>query len=89
MGKAIVTKQTITAKVSKAAIDPDGRAVIEVVFKNAKSTWSKSYDYFTTQVIKEADLKARIQADIKRDLLTKDQLKEIEPLIGKDFTFEV
>ena len=82
-------KQKITAKITKAGIDSDGQAMIEVEFNSGKLKWSKSYSYYTTQVIKEADFKKRITNDIKKDLASKDQLKEIEPIIGKDFTFEV
>lgn len=86
---ATTLKKTITAKVTKAGIDEDGRALITVEFKNNGTTWTKSYPYFTTQIIKETDLKDRIMSDIKKDLNSKDQLKEIAPLIGKPFTFEV
>jgi len=86
MGKL---KQTITAKIKKAGIAEDGQALIEVEFKVGKTTWTKTYSYYTTQIIKESDLKTRIAADIKKDLASKDQLKEIEPIIGKDFTFEI
>jgi hypothetical protein len=82
------TKQTITAKIIRAGIDLDGQATIEVEFKSRKITWTKSYSYFTTQTIKEADFKARIESDIKKDLKSTDQLKEIEPLIGKSFEFQ-
>jgi len=84
-----MAKQTITAKIKKAGIAEDGQGLIEVEFKAGKNTWSKTYSYYTTQTIKESDLKSRIINDIKKDLASKDQLKEIEPLIGKDFTFEV
>jgi len=82
-------KKQITAKIKNARIDEDGQALIEVEFTTGKTVWSKSYSYFTTQIIKEADLKARIKADIDKDLQSKDQLKEIEPLIGKPFTFDL
>lgn len=83
------TKKTITAKVTTARIDSDGQATVEVAFNSGKIEWSKTYSYFTTQIIKESDLKARIAADIGKDLKSQDQLKEIVPLIGKPFTFEV
>jgi hypothetical protein len=83
------TKKQITAKITKARIEEDGQSVIEVEFKTGNTIWSKSYSYYTTQTIKETDLKSRIKADIAKDLLSKDQLKEIEPLIGKAFTFDL
>jgi hypothetical protein len=82
-------KQIITGNIKRAGISEDGQALIEVEFRAAKNKWTKTYSYYTTQTIKEADLKSRIINDIKKDLASKDQLKEIEPLIGKDFTFEV
>ena len=82
-------KQTIIANIKKAGIAEDGQALIEVEFRAAKNKWIKTYSYYTTQIIKESDLKSRIINDLKKDLASKDQLKEIEPIIGKDFTFEI
>lgn len=86
---ATTQKTTIKAKVIRAGVEEDGQSVITVEFQSGKTTWQKSYSYFTTQIIKEADFKVRIKTDIKKDLQVKGQLSQIEPLIGKEFTFEV
>ena len=80
------TQKQIKAKVLSASIDGDGQAVVTVEFVDGKNVWSKNYSYYTTQTIKESDLKERIRADIAKDLKAFDQLKEVKTIIGKQFT---
>lgn len=82
-------KQKIKAKINKAGFAEDGQIVIEVSFDDGKIQWLKSYSYYTTQTIKETDLKGRIAQDLRKDLASKSQLEEIEPIIGKEFTIEI
>ncbi len=78
---------TIKAKVKKAEIREDGQVAISVELKDAKGrAWTKTYEYYTTQVIGVDSFKKRISEDLKKDLKIADQLKEVRTLIGKEFS---
>lgn len=78
--------KTIRAKVLKTEIEEDGQVHIRVELVDPKGhKWNKTYSYYTTQVISAESFKKRIAADLKKDLQVADQLKEITPIIGKEF----
>jgi hypothetical protein len=82
--------KTLKAKIVSAEIGADGRANIQVQISENGFKWSKSYEYFTTQVIKLSDFKKRVGDDVKGDLgIMQGQLKEIKEEIGKEFTINI
>lgn len=79
--------KTIKAKILKTEIQEDGQVEIRVELTDAKGhKWNKTYPYYTTQVIGAESFKKRVAEDLKKDLKIADQLTEIKPLIGKEFT---
>jgi len=76
----------LTAKILKAEISEDGRAIITVKLTDDSGfNWFKTYSYFTTQIIKFDNFKNRIKADVQKDLKVTEQLEEIKKMIGQPF----
>lgn len=80
---------TITATLLSATIDSAGATKIVIEFQNGTGKWQKTYTYRLTETIKLADFKARVIADLKADLGIKNQLAELQNIIGKPFTITI
>lgn len=80
----------LKAKIVSAEVGADGRATVGIELIEKGFKWRKTYDFYTTQTIKMADLKTKIKEDLKKDLsVIGGQLKEIQPEIGKEFTINI
>lgn len=80
---------TITATLLSAAIDNTGTTKIVIEFQNGTGKWQKIYTYRQTEPIKLADFKNRITADLRADLGIKNQIAELQTVIGKPFTITI
>ena len=81
---------SLKVKILKAEITEDGQAIISVKMSDSKGfSWYKTYNYFTTEKIDISSFKARIKSDIQADLKATEQLEEIKPEIGKEFTISI
>jgi glutathione S-transferase len=82
--------RSLKAKIVSAEVGADGRATITVDLVENGLLWQKTYEYYTTEPIKLADFQKRVTEEIKADLAVVDnKLKEIRPVIGKEFTITV
>ena len=81
---AIITVKLISATLT------GNKANLTVSLKDESNhIWEKTYTYETTGIIAVQAFKDRISADIKKDLQLKDQLKDLQALVGKTFTLTI
>lgn len=79
---------TITAKILSATTDEKGISTIVIEFDGGNGKWKKEYKQ-SQELIKAAEFKNMVIADIRRDLKVDTKLIELEPLVNKTFTFTV
>jgi hypothetical protein len=79
---------TITAKILSATTDEKGISTIVIEFDGGNGKWKKEYKQ-SQELIKAAEFKNMVIADIRRDLKVDTKLIELEPLVNKTFTFKV
>lgn len=78
---------TIVAKVISAKAE-NGTATIVIEFDDGLGKWQKTYQQSQDTIV-AADFKNMVIADIRKDLKVKTQLQEVNPIVGKTFTFIV
>lgn len=79
----------ITYKIKEAIPQADNSYLLVVSLSDGKGSWTKSYKFSNSNVIKLDRVKETIEADVRKDLKAENPLSEVKPALNQEFSFNI